>query len=67
MIGPRRKHGYDLVCVGGPFDGRVVNYPDWPPILVLVTDPFRYHDYRRVGETNVYRYVERTGQWPPSS
>lgn len=53
------KHGYDLVCTGGPFDGRTVNYPDWPRVIVLMEQPFRYHDYRRVADTNIYRYVER--------
>ena len=53
------KHGYDLACAGGPFDGRVVNYPDWPRVIVLMAEPFHYHDYRRVGATNVYQYVER--------
>lgn len=59
------RHGYDCVLVGGPFDGRVVDYPDWPRLLVLMTKPFRYHDYRRVGDTRVYRYVGATMPLPP--
>jgi hypothetical protein len=28
-------------------------------VIVLMEEPFTYHDYRRVGESPIYRYVER--------
>lgn len=51
-----------LNCVGGPFNGRRIQYPDTPRIIVLMEYPFRYHDYRRTGPETfyVYRYVERS-------
>jgi hypothetical protein len=49
---------YRLQCEGGPFDGQTVRYTDLPKTLVLMEYPFRYHDYARQGDSNVYRYVE---------
>lgn len=50
--------GYLVCCHGGPFDGYTFNYSNLPKTLVLMTRPFIYHDYRRVGDTNDYHYVE---------
>lgn len=50
---------YCLRLKGGPFDGRLVNYPGMPRVLVMMTRPFVYHDYRRLGESNIYEWVVR--------
>lgn len=47
---------YCLQCVGGPFDGQFINYPDVPARLVLMDQPFRYHEYHRQGDTSIYAY-----------
>lgn len=51
--------GYLVCCHGGPFDGRTFNYSSLPKTLVLMTDPFHYHDYCRVGDTNNYQHQEK--------
>lgn len=48
-----------FTCVGGPFDGHTVQYPGTPKVIVLMEHPFVYHDYRQIGDTNHYRYIER--------
>ncbi len=52
--------GYLVCCHGGPFDGRILNYSGLPETVVLMTRPFFYHDYRRIGDTNDYQHVEVT-------
>ena len=54
------RFGYRITCHGGPFDDVTLNYPDLPQILVLMTTPFHYHDYRKMGSGNDYQYVEET-------
>jgi hypothetical protein len=46
--------------MGGPADGRVIEYYTPLPRVLVVADRngrITWHDYRRVGETSTYRHV----------